>query len=398
MAQDDNKDVPERTIDDTMRDTLAAIKAREAAPTEKDTAPASDQQPAQPADQAAAGDQPPAAQQAKAALGNERDPITGKFKGKPGAADPAAKADAQAKPQGQPAEEAKAPQVIQQPAASQPPSSWSDAAKSLWGSLPPVLRQEVLKREGDFQRGIRQYADKAARLDAIDAVVQPHQRQQLTGHYGSFENGVKELLGLSDFAGNNPYEFVAYFMRQRSLDPNQMVQVYQREAARMGQPPQAQNPQQRPMQPQAQPQNSALEQRLQQIENTFQQQTTHAATKTVSAFVQEKDAAGNLLHPHFDDLRNEIADLVEKGKTLAEAYEAAVWASPAHREAMLQAQREAEAAQNRATLEKQAADARRASTVASVTRPNAGASPQKPSNWEETMKQKSEAIQRGTAA
>lgn len=364
----------EKSMDDTMRETMAGIKAR-------DTEAVADVSVKQSEETSTESTELPT--DAKPPEGRDD---KGRFAPKDKDAKITAPPEAP-KDTVDPAKEGEAPKpeevVIPPKAASLAPSSWSPAAKAKWDNLDPTIRAEVLKRESDAQRGIQQYAEKAKRLDAIDAVVQPQHKQQLTGYYGSFERGLQELLALNDFAGKSPYDFVAYFAQQRSLDPQQLLQILQRGAPQGQQQPTVAAPQA----------DNPYEKRLTALEQQNLQLRNQSIEGTINSFKNQTDDAGNPVHPHFDELRSEVAAFLDMGKNLQEAYDMAVWASPAHREQILHSQNEAARLKAEAdqkvkaeAAEKQAKEARQAAVAASVTRPNAGATPTQATSWEDTLK------------
>ena len=248
------------------------------------------------------------------------------------------------------------------------PSSLSPAVKAIWDTLAPEIRQEFLRRDNDHMRSYDANSAKLKQYDALDQTISPY-RDMLVQNYGNVENGLRTLFSLSDFANKNPVEFAAKFLMQRGVDLNQFINQIQRGGF--------QAPQQAALNP--------LEERLRRLEQERDTSQTQAIEGILRKFVEEKDGAGNPAHPHFEELRNEIAAFLDMGLDLQDAYDRAVWASPTHREGMLQSKNEQAEAQRKAELEQQAKAARQASVIASVTKPNAGTTPSKPKSWEDTL-------------
>lgn len=59
---------------------------------------------------------------------------------------------------------------------------------------------------------------------------------------------------------------------------------------------------------------------------------------TLNAFGRQTDREGNLLHPHFEDVKQSICDLLKSGAIadIEEAYKSALWLNPAVRQELMQ--------------------------------------------------------------
>jgi hypothetical protein len=89
---------------------------------------------------------------------------------------PSASAPAKDAPVAVPAE-VPAEQKPVQDALAQAPSSWNAEAKAAWQALPPQVRQQALKREEDFHKGIEQYRQAANFGTGVYRAIQPHLQQ-----------------------------------------------------------------------------------------------------------------------------------------------------------------------------------------------------------------------------
>ncbi len=89
---------------------------------------------------------------------------------------PSALAPAENAPVAVPAEVPAAQQPVQD-ALAQAPSSWNAEAKAAWQALPPQVRQQALKREEDFHKGIEQYRQAANFGSGVYRAIQPHLQQ-----------------------------------------------------------------------------------------------------------------------------------------------------------------------------------------------------------------------------
>lgn len=204
------------------------------------------------------------------------------------------------KPKEAPAEEAPAtePPAEEQPAEPvvEPetpfPSSWKREHEEAWKALPPAVRQEVARRESDFHAELGKY--KQATEYASQWVPIADQLIELRNTFGSEVQGVQKLLELSDFAGKNPREFVAWFCSAQGLDPSTVLQEAAKTVAS-----------QDPRVPQLQQELQALKQRAAEEEAARQRQINEQAVNAVEQFRQGK--------PDFDSLRSTMAQLVQAG-------------------------------------------------------------------------------------
>lgn len=335
-----------------MRDALADIKGR-------DETPAPNSQPAPGLD-------------SKAETPATPEEPTGKVRGADGkfiAKEAAPKTAPEAKPdqaaQGvgegvKDQSQAKAPAVV----SSSAPSSWAPDAKAAYDALPPVVKSQIHKREQDISRQVQQSAEKLKQYEAIGKHIEP-QKDFFVKSYGSVERGIADLMAINDVAVKNPVGFVQWFIQSRGLKPEQVFN-------------QTGQTQQQPQGQQATPQIAALSSKVSALENTLTQQQDAQAIKLLQDFAAT--------HPHFDDLREEIAAFMERGLDLEASYEKAKWADPAVREQLLAEQQQSLTTTQQKEAEARAKTARRGATVAAVTRGGAGASPAVPTSMEDDMR------------
>ncbi len=371
----------DQSMEATMRKTMDTIKAQDTTPTQT-----TDTKPVDVDDNAV---KPPVVDKTdKPTDGRQRD-ATGKFK----AAAEKAAPDGVVDNTGQSADEASTQKVERKdtpPAASAAPSSWPDAAKAEWNAIPPVVRQQVHKREMEVDRAMRSSAERVKRFEAIEKVIEPH-RDFFTMHYGSVEKGINDLMALNDIAVKDPRKFVALFCSMRGINPAEIQQGQQAQA--YGQQPQGHA--------YADPNVAALLNRVQSLESSIKTQN-EAEQQRVNQMARQtyEEFAANPENKYLEDVSQDMADLLEKGLAASyqDAYDKACHIRPDIREKIWSDKQEQAEKARREAAEKQAKDARRAATHADVTRPNAGATPSQPKSWEDTLKANHERILRGNAA
>lgn len=219
----------------------------------------------------------------------------------------------------------KATQVAQQPGTPEPQAH-------LTGMTPQELQQfEALPAE------LKQYV--SAKMEALSTQAVQFQEygliEQIIGPRRDAwaqdgltpATAVQQLFALSDFAGRSPGEFVMWFAKQQNLDLDALL-----DAADAGQA-------------NADPAFSALQNEVQQLRATVQQQQSgqqqadqQALVARVEQFATEKDNGGNLVRPYFAEVAQAIPAYVQAlrlsqpnlspDQILAQAYQSACWASP----------------------------------------------------------------------
>ena len=219
-----------------------------------------------------------------------------------------------------------------------------------------ILRSEAERREGDWHKGVEQFKSHSDRAKTYDAAFAPFQShlQRLgvdapTAIAALMQADVKLRTG--DPATKAQY--FAQLAREYNIDLNNVVN-----------PPQI-DPQTQYLQQQV----AQLQQSQQMWQNQMQQQEQTRAQNELQSFAQADK-------PHFDAVRNEMADLLETGKAkdLQEAYDMAVWMKPDVRQTLIE-QREADA-QRKALEQAQSQRAKTAAVSVKGSSPNgAGSQP-----------------------
>lgn len=255
------------------------------------------------------------------------------------------------------------PQAAAEPSASSaitPPASWRAAAKAEFAKLPPVIQEEVLKREKDIEAGNAQWQAKAERFNRLDAVLAPRrERFQLAGIDET--QAVQALFAAQDFLERNPVEGIRYLARQYGVNL----------AAFAGQTGQA--VQEPPMHPVIQ----QLAAQVQTLQQALSQQQTAQAQAAQSQYASEVEKfSSDPANLYFENVRGDMANLIRAGQasSLKDAYEKAIWAHPEIRPILLQQQVEERARQAQEAARAKARDAKYA--AGSVTgSPAPGMSP-----------------------
>lgn len=183
-----------------------------------------------------------------------------------------------------------------------------------------LLRVEAERREGDFHRGVSEFKSHSERAKAYDAAFAPYQ-QHLQRLGVDAPTAINALMRADvTLRTSDPVTKANYFAqlaREYGIDLNQVVN------------PQPVDPQTQYMQQQLQ----QLQQQQHMWQNQMQQQEQMRAQQELTTFATAEK-------PHFDAVRNDMADLLETGKakSLQEAYEMAVWMRPDVRQTLMSQQ------------------------------------------------------------
>jgi hypothetical protein len=240
-------------------------------------------------------------------------------------------------------EEDKPEQEVEEPpvkpvTALRAPQSWGASAKAKFADLPPEIQQEVHKRERDFNTGLQRNAELAQFGRSLAEVINPYQAMLAA-------EGADPVTVVSDMMRT------AYLLR--TAPPQQKAQLFRQVAQQFGVDLNSLTTEE----PYVDPQIAALQTRQQQLEQYLQQQALQAQQAAQATQAQEtnrltseiEDFASDPAHPHFEEVRADMAALLKAGRAqgLADAYEMAIWARPDIRPSLLDAQeakRKAEAA------------------------------------------------------
>jgi hypothetical protein len=245
------------------------------------------------------------------------------------------------------------PKAPQAPAAA--PAAMSKEVKAIWDTLPDVVRNDIIKREGDTAKGVEQLQQ---RYRPIDEALSPF-RPLLQQHGKSEGEAIRMLFGWHQALANP--------------DPGAKAQAFQALAQSHGfdlstlAPRAAGQPQQQPTDPNdpraviqsmiqqaLQGYMAPLDQRVSAWEQRMQQEDQAKVSGGISEFSKGK--------PYFERVRQAMGQIIASGyaTSLEEAYNKATWADPEIRAEMLSADAAKREADAKAAQEAQAAEAAKA--------------------------------------
>lgn len=207
------------------------------------------------------------------------------------------------------------------------PNTWKKEVAEKWATLPAEVQAEVERREADFHRGIEQYRVKAQFGESIERAMLPY-AQTLRQLNVTPDRAVSELLAADH--------------RLRYGTPEEKRASIVELAAQYGIPLGGQEATE---QTQIDPQIIALRNQMGQMRGWIEQQNQAAQQREQDALNSEiQRFRADPGHGHFDQVKGHMAALLQAGqaKDLQDAYDQAIYANPATRQAMLKQQAEAE--------------------------------------------------------
>lgn len=214
-----------------------------------------------------------------------------------------------------------------QPALEQPieaPARWTEADKASFAKMPreaqTLLTDRYKAMEADYTRKSQEVADFRRHAEPLVQAVQP---------YNDY------LTQIGQQVGRHPAEMIRNMIgfehSLRTGTPEQKQQALAKLAVDYGIAPAnpsgdgGQYAQPDPILNHLSQRVPQLESKLSQFENWMTRQEETAVSQQVESFATTRDATGNLKHPYFEDVKPQMAALMQSGQatTLQEAYEAA---------------------------------------------------------------------------
>lgn len=192
---------------------------------------------------------------------------------------------------------------------SEPPARFSADAKAAWKEAPEALRGEMRRAIGELERGIAAKDETLRPLKPFMDMAQQSnvQLHEVMQNYVRMEQTLARdpRAGIEAIANNFGMTFDQFLGQLTGQQPEQGKDAHDREILALWQ------------------ENQRLEQRLNGLDQNFNQQREQSVMSDVQRFAAE--------HPRFDELAPEIARLIETGyaSDLSDAYEKAERLNPA---------------------------------------------------------------------
>lgn len=243
------------------------------------------------------------------------------------------------------------------------PHHWPTQAKELFAKQSPEGQKFLLDRhkamEADYTRKTQELTPVRRMKESLDEIFAP-MRDSMYRDGIDEVTAIRQLVAAHNYLQQKPEEAVQWLAGKYGIDLKAIVEG----TAGNGQ---------------VSPELLALREEVAQLKHTQQsslsaqqQQQFRANLSQVEQFAGEKDAQGNLKHPYFDEVAQEVAMLMrvaqEQGKpiSLQDAHDRAVYANPQVRSKVLAAQ-DAERRKKEEDERKAKADAAKRASAGNIT-------------------------------
>lgn len=237
-----------------------------------------------------------------------------------------------------------------------PPTTWAAEEHDHWRKLPPemqkILHSKWKSQEGDYTKKSQELAQYRRHYENVDRVLNQY-RNVMAQNRLTPEIALQEYFTLADMAQRDPRQFIQHMAQTRGWNLQEIMQSFA---------PQEQG--------YVDPQVAALQREISQLKQGIgsqqqylqqqmayrQQQTLGEVQNEIQQFAAAKDEKGRAAHPYFEDqeVQDAMAMFVQRGASLKEAYDRAVYAVPSVRAKVLAAAKASEAQEARKVAQRAA--------------------------------------------
>ncbi len=202
------------------------------------------------------------------------------------------------------------------------PDTWRKEAKEAWATVPPVVKEELRKREADISSYVERVKQPVAVGEKLTGIMQPY-------------------LPMFEKMGVDPWHNIGAMLQVQERmafgSPEQKLAMFQElanqagikfEGGQLSAQPNAQDQYVRQLEQRL----SKLEGGVNQVTSTVQEARQKELMDNVTTFANDK------AHPHFFAVTDRITHLITTGaaKTLQEAYDLAILADPVIRQQVVE--------------------------------------------------------------
>lgn len=203
----------------------------------------------------------------------------------------------------------------------QAPEHWSSEEKAAFEALTdPEARQLLIDRDAAFQRG---YQEKAQGIADITEALEPW-KEEIARRGATPAQAIRTLMAAQYRIEQNPAQGILELASAYGVS-DQLQQHFA--------PDTGDDDYTDPVVKELREEVRNLKTHLNQNSTSQEQAAVEAGTRMIEAFKAETGEDGKPLHPHFDAVRELLPAYINQGKSLKEAYEAAVWTVPEFRAA-----------------------------------------------------------------
>ena len=198
------------------------------------------------------------------------------------------------------------------------PKNWNASDKKMFDAIPEEARETkewLVNRYGqmtkDYQSKVQEAANVRQHYQQLDQVLEPI-RGQLQANGVHESEYINRLIDADRMLQQSPVQAIQFLAQQAGVDLDTLEAGEQQYAD---------------------PQIAALQDRVDLLTNHLtnqeqneQQNQTYELNAQIEGFAARKDSDGNLLYPHFDNVRQAMGGLIQTGQaqSMVDAYNKAV--------------------------------------------------------------------------
>lgn len=203
------------------------------------------------------------------------------------------------------------------------PKSYKKEYAEQFKTLSPEWRKYLTEREKEVERGFSDFGNRLNSYKWLDNVLSPRQERLAKAGFSRPQEWIESLAKIDDAFAQDPQGTIRILADAYGvgLETNNNTE------------------QNNPLLQKI----SRLEQNFTSLNNLIASQRQAEANQTISDFVDAKDENGNPKHPHFDDVKMVMGQLLNSrlAKNIEDAYDKAVWLVPQVQEKMISARQNA---------------------------------------------------------
>jgi hypothetical protein len=223
-----------------------------------------------------------------------------------------------------------------------PPTSWSATAKAAFKDLPKAVQQAVVKRDAEIVQGQETYRKTIESYKELDPYVEMAERSGT-----NLPEALRRYVSAEQLLERDPISGLKWLIQNYNVDPRQLLPDNLSSSA----------PQQMQQPTQADPTQilSPVMERLNQIEQAFQNEREAKVAHEIDAFFNDTNN-----HPYAENVADQMAIFLKNGQAedLKNAYDKACWLHPEIRGLLINEQQSKKLASQAAKAKATASQAR----------------------------------------
>jgi len=205
------------------------------------------------------------------------------------------------------------------------PEHWRSEDKEMFEGLDDSAKEFINRRyasmEKDYHQKTQGIASEKKYNDSVKAMLDPFREQMNLAGVDDM-SAIQRLTAAQSFLMRDPKGAIQHLAKEYGVDLDEID--YEAE--------------------EVDPQIKALQDEVAQLKSGVQTRTVESVNNEIAQFKDAKDSSGAVLHPHFDDVYDDMVTLVKSGvaSDLDGAYQKAIWSNETVRVKLLESKLSAE--------------------------------------------------------